>query len=657
MGSPSVSAAVRTACDDQVVLAVWRSALVGIPASLLLALILGSSVPTSARVEFVVLVSVADVACFSILSSYRRRRRRGETVERFWMGPCCAALIGLAWGSLALIGLPDAQHVELRTIYLLFVAGTSATYVVGAAARRIYYWASQLPMVIPPAIVFLRSDDQVTRLLGVAIIIYFGVMTLLHRDVHSLVLSELTLRQQNETAGERLAYQAQHDSLTGLANRATFIDRLDDAFATTHSHALVGILYIDIDRFKVVNDSLGHAAGDELLVSIASRMRGVVDEPALLARFGGDEFTVLITDLESESVAVQTANRVAAVLEAPFELGGRSVRVSASIGVATTRKPAGDASSLLAQADAAQYRAKQTGHNRVEIFNMQLRESLERRLDEEQRVRRAIENGEIAAWYQPIVDLRTGRIVGAEALARWAHPTRGMLDAFKFVPLIEDSDLIVPLDDCIIQQAVEGATRLAANARGVDFRIWCNASAHHFSRINPAERFARLLERTGCDGNLIGLEITETVLLEDPRIASREIAVLRDLGVKTALDDFGIGHSSFALLRSLPIDAVKIDRSFVRDISRDLTAAGVVQSICSLANAVGIDSVAEGVETAEQAHLLRDFGCHYAQGYLWGKAMPGEQLAAQLRAASIAPILLARPVQTEPNPSMVGNND
>ena len=360
MGSPTVPPAVRTACDDQVVLAVWRSALVGIPASLLLALILGSSVPTPARVEFVVLVSVADIVCFGILSSYRRRRRRGETVEHFWMGPCCAALIGLAWGSLALIGLPDAQHVALRTIYLLFVAGTSATYVVGAAARRLYYWSSQLPLVIPPAIVFLRSDDQITRLLGVAIVIYFGVMTVLHRDVHTLVLSELMLRQQNEEAREGLAYQAAHDSLTGLANRATFIERLNEAFATTNSHALVGILYIDLDRFKVVNDSLGHAAGDELLVSIASRMRGVINEPALLARFGGDEFTVLISDLESESEAVMTANSLAAVLDEPFEIGDRSLKVSASIGVATTRKPAGDASSLLAQADAAQYRAKQS---------------------------------------------------------------------------------------------------------------------------------------------------------------------------------------------------------------------------------------------------------------------------------------------------------
>ena len=657
MGGERVSVAVRAACDDQVVLAVWRSALLGIPVSSLLAVILGSSVPTAARVEFVVLVSVADVACFTVLSWYRRRRRRGEVVERFWMGPCCAGLIGLAWGSLPLFGLPDAQHADLRIVYLLFIAGTSATYVVGAAARRVYYWASQIPMVLPPSIVFVRSDDHVTRMLGVAILIYFGVMTALHRDIHSLVLSELTLRQQNEAANARLSHQATHDSLTGLANRAAFTARLIDALAWTGNDAVVSVLYIDLDRFKVVNDSLGHAAGDELLVAVAARIHEVLDDRSLLARLGGDEFTVLLWDLESKSTAVTVATRVAATFEQPFQLAGRSINVTASIGVAASPNATGEPDSLLAQADAAQYRAKQAGRNRVEIFNAHLRESLERRLDEEQQVRRALDNGEIVAWYQPIVELQTGRIVGAEALARWQHPTRGTLDAFKFVPLIEEAGLILALDDCIIRHAVEAAARLAANSQGADFRIWCNASASHFGRVNPAKRFSRLLERTGCDGNTIGFEITETALLEDPQVASREITAARELGIKTALDDFGVGHSSLTLLRSLPIDVVKIDRSFIRDITRDATAACVVHSISSLANGLGLDAVAEGVETPEQVHLLADYGCRYAQGYLWAKAMPLDQLATQLTAAHFTPTLLTRRPPAIPNTRRLAHDD
>ena len=417
MGGENVSAAVRTACNDHVVSAVWRSALLGIPASLLLAVILGSSVPMSARAAFVLFVSVADIACFVVLTSYRRRRRRGEAVDGFWMGPTSAALISTAWGSLAILGLPDGQHLYLRVIYLLFVAGISVTYVVGTAARRLYYWASQLPMVIPVAGLFLCSEEHVSRLLCVAILIYFGVMTALHRDVHTLMLSQVTLRQQNDLANARLSYEAAHDALTGLANRATFVDQLNGGFASTDGDSLIGILYIDRDRFKVVNNSLGHAAGDELLVSAALRMRDVLSDLDVLARFGGDEFTVLLRDLESEAAAVTTANCVAAVFEEPFQLCGRNINVSASIGLATTRSTTGDAQSLLAHADAAQYRAKQAGRNCVEIFDIKLRASLEWRLDDEQQMRRAIHNGEIVAWYQPIIDLTTGRIVGAEALA------------------------------------------------------------------------------------------------------------------------------------------------------------------------------------------------------------------------------------------------
>jgi diguanylate cyclase (GGDEF)-like protein len=657
MGGEKLSPAVRTACDDQVVLAVWRSALLGIPAALLLAAILGSSVPTSARIEFVALVTVTDVVCFIVLGSYRRRRRRGEVVEGFWMGPCCAALIGLAWGSLALFGLPDARHVDGRIAYLLFIAGTSATCVVGAAARRLYFWASQVPMIAPPAIVFVFSDDHVTRLLGLAIVIYFGVMSMLHRDVHGLVLSELTLRQQNELVNAQLRHQATHDALTGLANRAAFIGAVNDALATSPDGDVVGVLYIDIDRLKVVNDCLGHAAGDDLLVEVAARMHGVLDDRALLARFGGDEFTVLLRELESEAAAMATAALVAAVLEEPVRLGDRPVEVSASIGVATTRAAAGDAAVLLAEADAAQYRAKRDGRNRVELFDIQLRNSLKRRLDEEQQARRAIDNGDIVAWYQPIVDLHTGRTVGVEALARWLHPTRGTLPAFKFLPLIEEAGLIIALDNCIIEQAVAAATRLAADGNAAGLRIWCNASASHFSRLEPAERFVQFLERAGCDGNMIGFEITETALLEDPTAAARQIGEAREFGVKVALDDFGVGHSSLTLLRSLPLDAVKIDKSFVGDVMRDPTAARVVRSINSLASDLGLEAVAEGVETPEQAHALREFGCRYAQGHLWAKAMPFEQLAAQLRAASVTPTLVALRARAEPSTTLRARND
>jgi diguanylate cyclase (GGDEF)-like protein len=629
---------VRTACDDQVVSTLWRSALLGIPASLLLATILGPSVPVYVRVEFVALVSIADIACFAVMTHYRRRRRRGEVVERFWMGPCCAALVGLAWGSLPLLAMPDGRHVELRIAYLLFIAGISATFVVGAAARRLYYWVSQVPLVAPGAIVYMQSSDKVTRLLGVSILVYFAVMTALHRDVHGLVLSELTLRQQNEVANERLSFEATHDSLTGLANRAAFIGRLNDEFeAARGSRPHVAVLYIDVDRFKTVNDSLGHALGDQLLVEIAARMRRVLDDGALLARFGGDEFTVLLPRATSRRVAAAVAARLAAAFTEPFRLGERLLEVSASIGVAVAGAGAATPEALLSQADAAQYRAKEAGRNRVEIFDAELRKALRQRLDDEQRARRAIDNGEISAWYQPIVDLHDGRIVGAEALARWDHPDRGVLDASRFIAMVDEAGLIVALDGRIIQQAVEAATRLADAGHATAFRMWCNASAHHFARIDPAERLAQLLERAGCDGNLIGFDITETALLADAKVAARELAAARELGVKIALDDFGVGHYSLTLLRLLPFDVLKIDRSFVRDVTRDVRVDRLVSSVVSLAHALGIEPVAEGVESPEQVHVLRDFGCRYGQGYLWSKAVPFDRLVELIDVANATP--------------------
>jgi EAL domain-containing protein (putative c-di-GMP-specific phosphodiesterase class I) len=257
---------------------------------------------------------------------------------------------------------------------------------------------------------------------------------------------------------------------------------------------------------------------------------------------------------------------------------------------------------------------------------------MQRRLDDEQELRSAIASGEIVAWYQPQVDLKTGRIVGAEALARWAHPTRGLLDAFHFVPLAEEAGFVRAVDGCIVQSAVQTRAVLAPDAVDDSFRIWCNVSAEQFTRTHPTERFARLLERVGCDPNAIGIEITESAVLADTDAAAHEVAAARALGIKVALDDFGTGQSSLTLLRSLPIDAVKIDRTFVRGITREPRDAAIVGRLVALAHDLGLAVVAEGVETPEQARLLREIGCCYGQGYLWARAVPVDELLRQVRA-------------------------
>ena len=625
--------------------ALRRTALLGIPAAVLLAFILGSSVPTSRRVALVLFITAADIVTFVGSSHYLARRGRGEAVDHYWFGPFSSGLTGFAWGSVAIFALPSAAHVDLRAVYLLFVCGASATSVVGTSARRLYYYASQIPMLGVVGIALASQSDHTTHVLGLAVPIYFAVMSSMHREVHSVVVSELQLREQNDEASAnlreanvRLARQALSDALTGLPNRAAFGEQLERAVAAARRDGTtIGVLYFDIDHFKFVNDSLGHRTGDELLVEVARRVQTTMRRQDMFARLGGDEFTMLLDRLNDPTEALAIAERVAGSFAEPFDISGRRFNVSASIGIATNLNQADDADALLSNADAAQYRAKQSGRDRIEIFDVEFRHSIRRRLEDEQELREAIADGEIIAWYQPEVDLHTGRIVGAEALARWAHPG-GLREARTFVPLAEESGLVFALDAAVGVSALRSRAALAATGIGDDLRFWCNVSAGQLTRARPAERLVVALERTGCDPNHIGIEITETAVLLDTEAVAREITAAREMGIKVALDDFGTGHSSLTLLRSLPIDKVKIDQTFVRELTRDPRVVAIVRSVINLAGDLGLEVVAEGVETTEQARLLGDLGCNYAQGYLWARAMPINALARELRSQRLGAV-------------------
>jgi diguanylate cyclase (GGDEF)-like protein len=638
-----VSDAVRVACLDQVNRALIRTSLIGIPSSALLAIILGGAVPVGRRVLFVALVSTGDIVTFVAARRYERLRRRGATFRIYLPSLLGAGAIGLGWGSLSYVGFPSAHHVDLRSVYLLFLIGTSATYVVGAAARRAYFYAPQLPMLGLVMVRCLSSGDRVTTLLGLAVPIYFGVMASLHHEVHELVMRELNLREHNAdtntqlvAANTRLTELAMRDPLTGLANRTAFIEHLERVVAKARrEHSTLGVLYFDIDRFKVVNDSLGHAAGDDLLVEIAQRVNELLRLGDVLARLGGDEFTICLDGVHDAAEAVVVAHRVAQAFVAPFHLCGRNLNVSASIGVATNQHEHDGAESLLSHADVAQYRAKELGRNRVEVFDIELRDSIQRRVDDEQELRDALALGQIMPFFQPQVDLRNGTIVGAEALARWKHPERGVLGAPNFVPLAEESGIVFALDGKIISDAIAARVRLRDRGIADDFRIWCNISARQLARGAPAEQLSALLARAGCSPSAIGIELTETAVLPDVELAAVHIGQARRIGVKIALDDFGTGHSSLTLLRSLEIDCVKIDRSFVRDLTLDRIDLAIVRSVITLANELGLNVVAEGVETTEQAELLVELGCLRAQGFLYSEAVSFNTLVRALDAQAL----------------------
>ncbi len=621
---------VRLACLDLVNRSAIRSA-PAVPFIVVsLVLILGTAVPRHETITWALLVVAAMALFVGSAALYLHRRRVGVPIGPWLLGPATAALAGLAWSSLPFVVDIPAGQGSLREVYLLYMTALAAGNAVGSAARRDVFYAFQIALLVPTEVACLIAPDRTTRLLAIAIPIYFATMSVLHRELHSVVLSELRLRfrmneanQELRTLNTQLGEIALRDDLTGVANRVAFVDALAKVVGgARQGDAGVGIVFLDLDRFKIVNDSLGHQAGDELLAEAAQRIRAVLREDDVLARLGGDEFTVLLRNLRAASQAVDTAYRIHRTFEEPFLLHGRSVPVTASIGVTFAGREQVTPQDLLRQADEAQYEAKERGRNRVEVYTPALHPSTRRRLDREGELRRALAEGEIVAHFQPQIDLATGRVVGAEALARWNHPTRGVLSAAEFVPLAEESDLILDVDTAIRVSAIDARVAMADAGCGPGFRIWCNVSAHQLTRADPIADLVGQLQASGCDPSGIGIELTETAVMARIESAARQVDRMRELAVRVALDDFGTGHSSLALLRSMSVDELKIDRSFVAGMVTSQRDLAIVRAMCTLGRDIGLVLVAEGVETLDQATMLGRLRCDRAQGFLWAPGIP-----------------------------------
>ncbi len=605
----------------------------------MLVVIFGRAVSITGMVEWAVVVTLTTGITLWSSELYLRKRHRGEAVGRWIAGPVTAGLSGFSWASLPLFVFPSASHYDLRAIYLIFLCAISAVNAVGAAACRSYFFPFQIALLLPIDIVCLTADDRPTQLLGLVIPLFFAVMVVVHQEVHTVVLSELHLRERNgeanqqlRTLNSQLGEIALRDDLTRSANRVAFVDALANAAAEIgRGDGMVGVVFLDLDRFKVVNDSLGHQAGDELLVQVAERIRGLLREGDVLARLGGDEFTVLLRGLVDAEEAVEAARRILRTFESPFVVAGRHVVVTASVGVTATNRADVGPQDLLYQADRAQYQAKENGRNRVERFVPALHPMSRRRLDHEEALREALSDGQIVAYLQPQVDLQTGRIVGAEALARWNHPDRGVLIAADFVPLAEESDLILDVDAAVRRSAIEARVALGHAGCSPEFRVWCNVSAHQLTTTDPVDDLLDDLHRAGCDPKGIGVELTETAVMAHLAAAALHIDDVRSMAVRVALDDFGTGHSSLALLRSMTVDELKVDRSFVSDMTTDDRDMAIVRAMTLLGKDLGLLVVAEGVETLAQATVLADLRCDRAQGFLWSAAVPLGQFLPLVR--------------------------
>jgi diguanylate cyclase (GGDEF)-like protein len=393
----------------------------------------------------------------------------------------------------------------------------------------------------------------------------------------------------------------------------------------------VAVLFVDLDGFKVVNDSLGHKAGDLLLVAVADRLKGCLGPEDTLSRFGGDEFVVLLEDVDGPDEAVRMAERITDELGGPFVLDGRELYVSASIGVALGEDRAKSPDDLLRDADTAMYRAKEeaaTGHS---VFDPAMHEKAMSRLELENALRRAVEREEFVVHFQPIVRLQTEEVFAVEALVRWEHPERGLLEPSEFVGIAEESGLVVPMGEQVLREACLRAKEWQEERlRTPPLVMSVNLSAKQLSRRDLAETVEGILKGTGFEGNCLSLDITETVYIKALEANTRSLARLKKLGVGISIDDFGTGYSSLSYLKRLPADALKIDKAFVRGLGEDVEDTAVVRMIIELAHTFGMEVIAEGVETEEHAALLKEMGCDSAQGFYFSKPLPPQAASESL---------------------------
>ena len=392
-------------------------------------------------------------------------------------------------------------------------------------------------------------------------------------------------------------------------------------------------MFVDLDRFKLINDGMDHSAGDAVLVAVGRALRDALRSDDTVARFGGDEF-VILTEVHDADEALALANRVRRAVATPVPMEGRDLVVTASVGVVVTRQWV-DPASLLRDADAAMYRAKDTGRNRVEVFSEDVRLLAIERLELERALQQAVPAGDLRLVFQPTIRLEDGRLAGLEALVRWQHPQRGLLTPATFIPIAEESDLIVALGEWVLEHACRQVAGWKASMPQLgDFVLWVNMSAGQFLRTNPATVIARVLAETGLPATALGIEITESVFMTDTDHFGRAVADVKALGVSIAIDDFGSGFSSLGYLKRFPIDVIKIDSSFVQGIGGDPETA-LVRACLALAGSLGLATVAEGVETADQAAWLARSGCQDAQGYFYSRPLQPADAEAFLVAESL----------------------
>ncbi len=525
------------------------------------------------------------------------------------------------------LGLVQEGSFEVALLDLTGAAADGAA----AALERVQLAAARLPII---AVAEHDDEGEAVRALRLGVQDYIArdqaTPRMLTRSIRYAVERHRMLAEL-QRARQRAHFTATHDNLTGLANRYSFNEQLDRALAYSARHDRhLAVFFLDLDRFKYINDTLGHAVGDELLNEVADRLRAEVRKSDMVARVGGDEFIAMIQELDRDQSAALVASKVLDSLSMPYTLDGREYWVTASLGIATFPRDGGDRETLIRHADAAMYQAKALGKNNYQFYSQALNAESSKRLTLERSLRRAVERSEFRLHYQPIIDMQTNRITGAEALLRWDDPDLGAVEPGEFIPLAEETGLIRPLGDWVLRNACTDAAAWQ-QAGFTHVNISVNISIHQIRREALREAIIRTLWDTEIDPHRLRLEITESTLMVNSESAVPALEELNGIGIGISLDDFGTGFSSLSYLKRIPVDTVKIDKSFVNDIVVDPDDAAIVSAILKIAEQLRLRVVAEGVETQEQRSFLASRGCDEMQGFLFSPPVRADEFLELLR--------------------------
>lgn len=520
--------------------------------------------------------------------------------------------------------------VRTASLFIVVLMAMSAFLMVDENLTTMYL-AMPLPILVASYLLASWSGFVVATLM----IIYALVLGIASPSLLILVIITIVsylFADSLDCAYRESRHKALHDSLTGLPNRTLFLDRLQQAIdRSDRDRNLRAVLFMDLDHFKIVNDSLSHELGDKLLITVARRLQACLRPGDTAARLGGDEFVALLDGISDVGDAVHVAQRIAKALEAPIELEERQVSVSTSVGISLNEDVDEKSEILLRNADVAMYEAKKEGKARYKVFDPDMHAQMLRRLDMENDLRQAIEREELRIYYQPKVILSTGRIIGMEALVRWEHPERGLVHPGEFIPLAEETGLILPLGRWVLRETCRQAREWQKHYPTVSPQVTSvNLSVKQFQGPNLVQELVEILRETGLNPGCLQLEITESVVTDNVEHAVGLLQELRELGVQLALDDFGTGYSSLISLRRFPLDDLKIDQAFVDGLGRNTEDTAIVQLVIDLAHAVGMRALAEGVKTIEQVRQLQNMGCDQAQGYYFWEPLAGKSAAALL---------------------------